>query len=77
MKEKPKRVPTWEIAQNYIDQHFVDKILIDGSKDPETGRTGAAVFIAHCEMAVKKTAADHHSVYPAELLGILLMTNTV
>ncbi len=63
----------WTIVQNYIDQHQ-HKIFIftDGSKEPETGHTGAAFFIPHCEVAVKKRASDHLSAYTAELLGILL-----
>ncbi len=73
LKEKSKIMPQRIIVQNYMDL-YRDKLFIftDGSKQPETGRTGAAFFISHYEMAVKKGAADHLSVYTVELLAILL-----
>ncbi len=62
LKEKSKIIPQRIIVQNYMDL-YQDKIFIftDGSKQPETGRTGAAFFISHNEIAVKKRAADNLS----------------
>lgn len=73
LREKAQQGSAGTIVQNYIDQHFADKVLVftDGSKDPETGRTGAAVFIPQYEVAIKKRTTDHLSVYTVELLAIL------
>ncbi len=54
---------------------YRDKLFIftDGSKLPETGRTGATFLISHYEIAVKKEQwCLHVSVYTVELLAILL-----
>lgn len=48
--------------QNYTEQHNVGMLVFitDGSKDPETGCMGAAVFIPQCEVATEKRTSDHH-----------------
>lgn len=60
--------------QRYIEQNYANKLLIftDGSKDPETGRTGATVYIAEQRLAIKEGAIDHASVYAVEPLAITL-----
>ncbi len=70
VKDKAKLVPKGTIVQNYVYQHKIF-IFTDGSKEPETGHTGAAFFIPQCEAAVKERASDPLSVYAAELLRIL------
>lgn len=54
-------------TQSYIEQHHADKFT-GGSKDPETGRTGAAISITAC--VIKKRATHHLSVYAAEPVAI-------
>lgn len=53
-------------------EHYQDELFIftDGSKQPETVRTGAAFFIPHYEVAFKTRATDHLSVYTVELLEV-------
>ena len=74
LKKNNKQVPAGRVAESYLEQHFSDKILIftDGSKDPDTGRTGAAVFIPHYKIHIKERTTDHLSVYTVELAAIIL-----
>ncbi len=55
LKEKSKIIPQRIIVQNYMDL-YRDKLFIftDGSKLPETGRTGATFLISHYEITVQK-----------------------
>lgn len=61
------------IVRNYMDR-YQDKLFkfTDESKQSERGRTGAAFFITHYEIAVKKRATDPLSVCTVDPLGILL-----
>ena len=54
--------------------HFLDIIqqFTDGSKDPDTGRAGPAVYIPASESYIKKRILDHVSVYTTELIAIFL-----
>lgn len=62
------------LVQEQISQHY-DKLFIfpDGSKDFESGRIGAAFFIPHLEIAVKRRLTDHLSVFTTELIAIQLV----
>ncbi|CAJ1057684.1 RNA-directed DNA polymerase from mobile element jockey [Xyrichtys novacula] len=73
-KVKKKSGNTGDIVQRYIEQNYANKLLIftDGSKDPKTGRTGAAVFVPEQRLAIRERATDHASVYSVELLAIIL-----
>lgn len=73
LKENSKIMPEWIIVQNYVKQYQEELfIFTDGSKQPETGRTGAAFFIPRYEVAVKKRTTDYLSVYTVGLVAILL-----
>lgn len=74
LKKKSKKGVTGVIVQKYIEQNYANTVVIftDGSKEPETGHTGAAVFIPEYKVAIKERATDHASVYTVELLAITL-----
>ncbi len=74
IKSKSKLMPVWCIVKNYMELHFTNKIIVftDGSKNPENGRTGAAVYIPQCEENIKKRTTDYLSVYTVELVAIIL-----
>ena len=73
-KTIPKKIPTWTIVQNYINHQYPDKLFIftDGSKDPEAGRTGTAIFIPKFNIGIKNRTSNHLSVYAVEMMGIIL-----
>lgn len=52
----------------------MDKLILfrDGSKDPESGHIGAAVYIPNINVGFKKRTTDNLSVYNAELLAIVM-----
>ena len=61
-------------VQAYIDRQYRGKLLVytDGSKDPATERTGAAVYVPRHRIGIMKRATDKLSVYVVEVLAILL-----
>jgi len=69
-----KKLPESRIVQNYFDLHFAKCMVIftDGSKDPDTGHAGVAVYIPASELCIKKRISDNVSVYNTELIAILL-----
>ena len=62
------------LIQQYISDKYNGSIQIftDGSKDPDTGRTGAAVHIPQFNVSIIKRTSDHLAVFTVELLAILL-----
>ena len=48
------------------------QIFTDGSKDPATGKTAAAVFIPKYKKEIQKRLSDHLAVYSVELFAICL-----
>ncbi len=46
--------------------------MTDGSKEPESGRTAAAVYIPTFKIKMAKRLSDHLSVFITELLAIIL-----
>lgn len=74
IKKECKQTNTGRIAERYIEQYYTDKLIVftDGSKDPETGRTGAAMYIPANKIGIKKRTPDHLSVYTVELIAILI-----
>ena len=58
---------------NYANGKYGEHVYIytDGSKEPITGATGAAVVIPSHHITVKRTS-DHLSIYAVELCTILL-----
>ena len=69
LKNNSKHLPVWRIVKNYFDKHFTNSVFIftDGSKEPDKGKAGAAVFIPLSETCIKKRVSDHVSVYTTEL----------
>lgn len=63
-----------DLVKQYLGLKYNNSIQIftDGSKDPNTGKTGAAVYIPHFQKSILKRTSDHLSVYTVELLAILL-----
>ncbi|XP_061925778.1 uncharacterized protein LOC133664840 [Entelurus aequoreus] len=74
LKKRNRQASAGGVAEGYLEKHFSDKTLIftDGSKDPDTGRTGAAVFIPQYKIHIKKRTTDHLSVFTVELAAIIL-----
>ncbi len=74
LKDNLVQLPTWFIVQNYFKKHYPESVFLftDGSKDPETGFAGAAVYIPMSDCCIKKRVTNHLSVYATELLAILL-----
>ena len=74
LKNKSKFTPVFESVQMYCEQHYPDSVFIytDGSKDPESGCTGSAVYIPACKESIKKRLTNNVSVYTTELVAILL-----
>uniref|UniRef100_A0A8D0CT46 RNase H type-1 domain-containing protein n=2 Tax=Sander lucioperca TaxID=283035 RepID=A0A8D0CT46_SANLU len=74
LKNKSELLPVWRIVQNYVKKNLSDSVFIftDGSKDPEKGCVGAAVYIPVNDTSIKKRLSDHLSVYTTELMAVLL-----
>lgn len=74
--KKKKSTPEWLVVQNYFVQ-FEEHVVLytDGSKDPSSGRTGAAVSIPQYKIQIKRRTSDHLAVYTVELLAIALALN--
>ncbi|XP_050975638.1 uridine 5'-monophosphate synthase isoform X1 [Labeo rohita] len=79
LKDNSNNIPIWYIVQKYFEEHFPQSqvIFTDGSKDPETGCAGAAVYVPMCEFYIKKRVTNHLSVYTTELLAIILALNWI
>lgn len=60
--------------KRHLSQEYYNSIQIftDGSKNPDTGHTAAAVYIPHFKYSIEKRITDHVSVYTAEMIGILM-----
>ncbi len=59
--------------QQYIEQTYYStvKIYTDGSKDPESGFTAAAVYIPQFKV-ISKSISDQISVFTTEIIAIFL-----
>uniref|UniRef100_A0A3B5R9A6 Reverse transcriptase domain-containing protein n=1 Tax=Xiphophorus maculatus TaxID=8083 RepID=A0A3B5R9A6_XIPMA len=70
---KKGKTPEWVVVNRYFER-YKDNIIIytDGSKDPNSGRTGAAVNIPHHKVLIKRRTADHLAVFTVELSAIIL-----
>ncbi len=62
------------VVQQYIDLTYYSAVHIytDGSKDPDSGKTAAAVYIPLFKIKRSKRTSDHISVFAAELIAILI-----
>ncbi|XP_057691989.1 uncharacterized protein LOC130915851 [Corythoichthys intestinalis] len=62
------------VAEEYLGQRYGQSVLVftDGSKDPETGRTGAAVHVPSYNVDIKTRCTDHLSVYAVEVTAIIM-----
>ncbi len=60
--------------QQYIEQTYYStvKIYTDGSKDPESGFTAAAVYIPQFKVNISKSISDQISVFTTEIIAIFL-----
>ncbi len=58
----------------YVDDKYRDYIQIytDGSKDPESGRTGSAIFRVNQGGEESKRITDDLNVYTVELYAIMM-----
>ncbi len=58
----------------YVDDKYRDYIHIytDGSKDPESGRTGSAIFRVNQGDEESKRTTDDLNVYTVELYAIMM-----
>ncbi|XP_016409773.1 RNA-directed DNA polymerase from mobile element jockey-like isoform X2 [Sinocyclocheilus rhinocerous] len=74
IKKPEMNMPTEVVVQQYIKQEYysVLQVFTDGSKEPESGRTAAAVYIPTFKIKMAKRLSDHVSVFTTELLAIIL-----
>lgn len=74
LKDNNNILPTKYIVQNYLEKNYKESIFLftDGSKDPQTGHTGAAVYIPVNQYHIKKRITNNISVYTTELIAILI-----
>ncbi len=58
----------------YVDDKYRDyfQIYTDGSKDPESGRTGSAIFWVNQGGEESKKITDDLNVYTVELYAIMM-----
>lgn len=63
-----------DVLKQYISLEYSDMVQIytDGSKDPNSGRTGAAFYIPQLEKKIKQRTPDHLAIYTVEILAFLL-----
>ena len=61
-------------VQEYVRRaHYMYlPVFTDGSKDPESGRVGAGVYVGEFEVVVSRRLSDRLSVFTAELVAIIL-----
>lgn len=62
------------MVQHYLSTRYYDRVQVytDGSKDPDTGRTGAAVYVPDADASLKQRTPDNLAIYSVELLAILM-----
>lgn len=67
-------IPTKLVVEQYVNREYysVLQVFTDGSKEPESCRTAAAVFIPTFNIKIAKRLSDHVSVFTTELLAIIL-----
>lgn len=76
LKKESSGTPEWLVVQNYFEQFKEHLVLYtDGSKDPNNGRTGAAVNIPQYNIKIKRRTSDYLAVYTVELTAIALALN--
>ncbi len=73
-KHKEKSILTNIAVQQYIELTYYSTVQIytDGSKDPESGITAAAVYIPQFKVKISKRISDHISVFTTEIIAIYL-----
>ncbi len=69
MKESGNIVAAVEDRLQTVYHAFVP-VYTDGSKDPNTGRTGFAFSIPSLNISVNRSTSDHLSVYTVEMMAI-------
>ncbi len=71
---KERSILTHIEVQQYIEQTYYStvKIYTDGSKDPESGFTAAAVYIPQFKVNISKSISDQISVFTTEIIAIFL-----
>lgn len=57
------------MSQEY---YSVLQVFTDGSKEPESGRTAAAIYIPTFNRKIAKRISDNVSIFTTELLAIIL-----
>ncbi len=74
IKKPEMNIPTDLVVQQYLMQEYysVLRVFTGGSKEPESGRTAAAVCIYTFKIKMAKRLSDHLSVFTTELLAIIL-----
>ncbi len=69
---KERSILTHIEVQQYIEQTYYStvKIYTDGSKDPESGFTAAAVYIPQFKVKISQSISDQISVFTTEIIAI-------
>jgi len=71
---KPITISTELVVKQYVNREYYSilQVFTDGSKEPESGRTAAAVFIPTFNIKIAKRISDHTSVFTTEVIAIIL-----
>ncbi len=71
---KERSILTHIEVQQYIEQTYYStvKIYTDGSKDPESGFTAAAVYIPQFKVKISQSISDQISVFTTEIIAIFI-----
>ena len=68
-----------KLVDNYIGRSFYAflPLFTDGSKEPDSGCTGAGVYIPEFDVQICKRLTDELSVYSVEMLSIVVAVQWV
>lgn len=75
IKNEKERCVSMNIAVvNYLNQNYNNSVQIftDGSKNPQSGYTAAAIYIPHIEQSTVKRLSNDISVFTTELMAIFI-----
>ncbi len=74
MVKNEKTISKEVIVQQYLDLNYSSMLHIftDGSKDPTSGNSAAAVYIQRLQVNIQKRISNYVSAFTTELIAILL-----
>jgi ribonuclease HI len=74
INDKNRCMTKEEIVDQYLQQKYFNctQIYTDGSKNPDNGYTGAAIYIPYFKHSVVKRLSNNVSVFTTEMVAILM-----